>query len=204
MKTAKEKTGKAAVKGADTPANTGREAQADAQAKALAKELRDLIPKLDSEGLAFLVEQAKVHLYNMRVDELNKAQEADDAAASRTGKAGKGTGSAGSGRVGSVAKPASRAGGRADKNFRIDGTESGSSYYLHYGNNELMFSRNEMIHLVKMVNAGGTDLEIRERLYNWFEQERRDAFSVIPMKNKFDEHLKALVAHVKKNFKLRS
>ena len=194
MKAAKEKTGKAAVKKAASHEDAGRDTRTDAQAKALAKELRGLIPKLDSEGLAFLVEQAKVHLYNMRVDELNKAAEAADAAASRIGKAVKGAGSERSGRAPSKA---------AGKNFRIDGTESGSSYYLHYGNNELMFSRNEMIHLVKMVNAGGTDLEIRERLYNWFERERRDAFSVIPMKDKFDERLKALSAYIKSNFSLR-
>jgi len=163
----------------------------DAGRESLAGELRSLIPQLDAEGLAFLVEQARVHLYNMQVEELNKAAIADadasDAAAAKTAgvKRGRGTAKA------------------VSENFRIDGTESGSSYYLHYRNNELMFSRDEMIHLVKMVNAEGTDLEIRERLYNWFDRERRDAFAVIPMADKFDAHLKALVVYLRKNFKLR-
>ena len=162
----------------------------DAGRESLAGELRSLIPQLDAEGLAFLVEQARVHLYNMQVEELNKAAadaDASDAAAAKTAgvKRGRGTAKA------------------ASENFRIDGTESGSSYYLHYRNNELMFSRDEMIHLVKMANAEGTDLEIRERLYNWFDRERRDAFAVIPMADKFDAHLKALVVYLRKNFKLR-
>jgi hypothetical protein len=45
-----------------------------ADTSALAKELRLLIPKLDVEGLSFLVEQAKVHLYNMQVDKINRAE----------------------------------------------------------------------------------------------------------------------------------
>ena len=40
--------------------------------ESLAKELRSLIPKLDEEGLTFLIEQAHIHLYNLQVDSLNK------------------------------------------------------------------------------------------------------------------------------------
>ena len=179
----KAKTGKAAEKSvAGKPAKkTGVK---DAERESLAGELRSLIPRLNSEGLAFLVEQARVHLYNMQVDELNAA--ADEADAKTAG-----------------VKRSPKDSKKADETFRIDGTESGSSYYLHYRNNELMFSRDEMIRLVKIVNGEGTDLEIRERLYNWFERERMDAFAVIPMADKLDKHLKALAAFLKKNFKVR-
>jgi len=159
----------------------------DVGRESLAKELQSLIPQLDSEGLAFLVEQARVHLYNMQVDELNRAEVA---AAAPAGKGGKKRGR-------STSKP-------KDEEFRIDGTESGSSYYLHYRNNELMFSRDEMVHLVKIVNGEGTNLEIRERLYNWFERERKDIFALVPMKDKFDERMKALVALFKKSFKIKA
>ena len=159
----------------------------DAQWESLAKELRGLIPKLDSEGLAFLVEQAKIHLYNMQVEELNKAAVAANAASAKAAgtKRGQGTAKAEGG------------------NLRIGGSESGSSYYLYYRNNDAMFSKDEMIRLVKIANAPGTDLEIRERLYNWFDRERKDVFAVVPIKDKFDDHLKALAALLKKNFKFR-
>jgi DNA integrity scanning protein DisA with diadenylate cyclase activity len=156
---------------------------ADTQRELLAKELRGLIPRLDSEGLAFLTEQAKIHLYNMQVEKLNEEASVPTADADRSG----------------TAKRAAKKTG----SFKIRGTESGSSYYLYYGNNEVMFSRDEMIHLVKIANGAGSDLEIRERLYNWLDRERRDAFSVVPMADKFDERLKALAAFLKKNFKLR-
>ena len=66
-----------------------------------------------------------------------------------------------------------------------------------------MFSQSEMTHLVKIVNAPGTELEICERLFNWFNRERRDIFSFINIKNKFDDRLKEISAVIKKSFKLR-
>ena len=169
----------------------GNPGQKDARRESLAKELGGLIPQLDSEGLAFLVEQAKVHLYNMQVDALNKAAaEAGDV----SGQLESGAGRAGGSREKQKA---------ANEGLAIRGTESGSSFYLHYRNDDIMFSRDEMIHLVKIVNGKGTSLEIRERLYSWFDRERRDIFSVVPIADKFDERLKALSALIKKSFAIR-
>jgi hypothetical protein len=50
----------------------------------LAAELRSMMKNLDEEGLAFLVEQARVHLHNMNVIRL----EEELAAASRSDKKG--------------------------------------------------------------------------------------------------------------------
>ena len=187
----KNKAGKGAKKGT-TGKSVTKADPGDAERESLARELRGLIPRLDSEGLSFLVEQARVHLYNMQAEELNEAALAADAAAERANSlAGKTGGRRGAPKA-------------AAENFRIDTTESGSSYYLHYRNNEVMFSRDEMIRLVKIANGKGTDLEIRERLYNWFDRERKDVFAVVPMADKFDKRIKPLVALLKKNFKLRA
>ena len=178
----KSKTAKKTAAGKSVKKTRGK----DSERESLANELRSLIPQLDSNGLVYLVEQARIHLYNMQVDELNNAAEAANAAAAHSasfsGKAGTGKSS--------------------KENFRIIGAESGSSYYLHYRNSEVMFSRDEMIHLVKMVKARGTDLEIRERLYNWFDHERKDVFATVPLADKFDSRLKALVALLKESFKI--
>ena len=164
-------------------------APADGERELLAKELKGLIPKLDSEGLAFLIEQARVHLYNMQVDELNRAAEASAAtAAAKTRSA--------AGKSKTQAKP-----GSARRGYSIAGSESGSSFYLYCPNDEIMFSRDEMGLLVKIVNGKGTDLEIRERLFNWIERERRDVFAAISIANKFDDNLKMLAALIKKSFK---
>ncbi|AEF83084.1 hypothetical protein [Leadbettera azotonutricia] len=163
---------------------------ADTERDTLAKELKSLILKLDVEGLSFLVEQAKVHLYNMQVDEINQAEIAK---ASSTGSA------SGAGSKAAHAPAKTKASGDL---FRIEGAGSGSSYYLVYKGSEwIMFSREEMGHMAALVHAGGTDLETRERLFNWLSRERGDVLSAIFVKDKFDDKLKALTALIKKNFK---
>jgi hypothetical protein len=162
---------------ADLKNKTGKSA-AEREREALAKELRGLIPRLDAEGLSFLIEQAQVHLYNMQAEELNKTL-------TRT-------------KPGAAKHPPASAG-----TFRIEGSESGSSYYLIYKNEWIMFSRDEMIRIAGIASARGTDLEIRERLFAWFEKERRDVLSSVFIADKFDDKLKKLAALIKKTFKVR-
>jgi len=158
----------------------------------LAGELQSLIPELDEEGLAFLVEQGRIHLYNMQVTELNKAaQEANDA--SRRMQVI--TGRAGNNSSGKTAK--------AGDAFRIEGTKSGSSYYLFYNNSNIMFSRSEMIELVQISKGPGTVQETCERIYNWFVRERKDIFALVPFSDIYDEKLKIIVRLIKKNFSLK-
>ena len=185
---AKKTTGKTKTAAKPVKGKTVKKA-VDPERETLTKELRGLIPKLDSEGLAFLVKQARIHLYNMQVAELNKAAEAANVAAERSYS------------IAGKSRARKKAGSAGE--MRIQGTESGSSYYLFYRNTNVMFSRGEMIHLVKIASARATDLEIRERLYNWFERERKDVFATVPIADKFDNRLKTLAALIKKSFKLR-
>jgi hypothetical protein len=150
--------------------------QADEDREPLAKKLRNLIPRLDAECLAFLIEQAEVYLYNTELEALSKTMAGKQGAKKRD-------------------VPAAE--------MRIEGSESGSSYYLIYNNQWVMFSREEIILLVNIVSVKDTDLEIRSRLFSWFERERRDVFTVIPMQDKFDEKLKKIVTLFKKTFRVR-
>jgi hypothetical protein len=144
----------------------------------LAKELRSLIPRLNAEGLQFLIEQAQVHLYNMQVDELNKTfARAKPAGASKPPK--------------------------QSEEIRIEGSGSGSSFYLFYHGMSVMFSRDEIIRMVNIANGPGTALEIAERIFNWFERERGDIFETIPMADHFDGRIKKIIQVIKKNFKVQ-
>jgi hypothetical protein len=160
------------------PRQPGKTARPENPRDALAKELRSLIPRLDAEGLQFLIEQAQVHLYNMQVDELNNTfVRARPAGASRPAK--------------------------QSEEIRIEGSGSGSSFYMFYHGQSVMFSRDEIIGLVKLVNGPGTALEIAERLFNWFDRERADIFATIPMADKFDSRVKKIAQVIKKNFKIQ-
>ena len=152
-------------------------------ADALAKELKGLIPRLDPEGLQFLIEQAQIHLYNMQVDELNQTM-----IRSQTTRAA----------AGSKSKPVKIQGG-----LRIEGTPSGSSYYLYYNGQSVMFTKEEIIRMVKIASAPVTKIEMQENLLNWFMKERRDIFATIPITDKFDEQLNKIALLLKKNFQVR-
>ena len=153
----------------------------------LAKELRSLIPKLDEEGLAYLVEQAQVHLYNLQVDALNKT-----IIKSRQRAAAKNTAAK------TVGKGAAKNAAGSDGFNEIKVSDSGSSYYIVYKTEWIMFSKDEMVKLIKIARGEGTDLEIKERLFNWFARERTDLLRSAGIANKFDNKLKSLAVLLKK------
>jgi hypothetical protein len=157
-----------------------REKQPATELQTLTKELQSLIPRLDAEGLRFLLEQTRVHLYNMQAEELNKAIP---------------------GILRAAEVPPDQASG---KKLRIEGSESGSSFYLIYKGQWIMFSRDEIIHMMKVISAPASDLETREHLLNWFERERRDIFAAVPIADKFDSLLNEIITELRENFRIRT
>jgi hypothetical protein len=161
----------------------------------LTKELKALIPKLDEDGLTFLIEQAQVHLYNMQVDELNKTIEKNakreaarkPAPGTKAGKAAAGTASGGTGGFNEI---------------KI--SDSGTSYYIVYKTEWIMFAKEEIMALVKIASGKGTDLEIKERLFNWLARERSDLLRSAGIAAKFDKKLTSLAGLLKKTFKIRT
>jgi ribosomal protein L23 len=157
----------------------------------LADELKKLIPKLDEECLAFLIEQAQVHLYNVQVEALNdtiiKSQERKAAAAAKGGAKGK-------------TASADASGGFSD----IKVSDSGSSYYIVYKTEWIMFNKDELTSLVKIATSAGAELDIKERLFNWLSRERSDLLRSAGISAKFDPKLKSLAQLLKKRFKVKN
>ncbi|QQO09790.1 hypothetical protein [Breznakiella homolactica] len=152
--------------------------------KALEEELKSLIPRLDEEGLTFLIQQAQVHLYNMQVDELNKTM-------MRTAPREK-------------AADSSEKAKKNSQELRIEASNDKSSFYLVHSNHWIMLTDEEMIQLVKIASARGvTNAEKTEALYRWLERERTDIFGEIPIEDENDEILLNLIRLIKKTFALR-
>jgi len=149
----------------------------------LAKELKSLIPKLDEEGLAFLVKQSHVHIYNMQVNVINKKLIKEE----QRNKA-------------SPAVKKAAAGGFSE----VKMSASGSSYYIIYNNEWIAFAKNEMTALVKIALGEGTELEVRDRLFNWLFRERSDLLYSASIADKFDDKLKSLILLLKDNFKIKN
>jgi len=150
----------------------------------LAKELKILIPKLDEEGLAFLVKQAHVHLYNMQVDALNQTMIKDEQRKTKTS-----------------AKPQKTAGNGKFIDIKI--SDSGAGYHILFNNEWIAFTVKEVTSMVKIAKSEGSNLEIRERLYNWLLNERSDLLITASIANKFDDKLTSLITLLNENFKLK-
>lgn len=184
-----EKKTKANVKKTPAAKPVKKQGSADSIRKSLAKELVSLIPKIDAEGLAFLVKQARIHIYNMQVDQLNKAAQQASLASARS-------------KIITEKTKKSRSQGSSKKQtFRIDATSAG--YYLRFQNGGFIFSKDEMLQMVKIVNAPGTVSEICSRFYDWLERERRDILVEVPIRDRYDEQLKTLASVIKKTFKIK-
>jgi hypothetical protein len=129
-----------------------KKAKAPKKSPALA-ELIALLPELDDEGIAFLLEQAKVHHYNMEVERLNAISER--AAASGSAKAPK-------------AAPLAA--------LRIERSADGSTYHLVAGGDWKMFTAEEMAALVRITRSGEAAEEVARRLRAWLARERKDVY----------------------------
>ena len=118
-------------------------------------ELLALLPLLNQEGIAFLLEQAKVHRYNMDVEKLNSQAERLSAKRPESGVAGR---------------------GRGDSVLRIERSKDGATYHLVAGNDWKMFTAEEMAALVRICRGGEGEEEVARRLRAYLARERRDVY----------------------------
>jgi hypothetical protein len=153
--------------------------QEKSKKETLVKELKQLLPKLDDEGLMFLLDQAQILLYNMQVSGLHDEDSESKGISSKTSKQ------------------------KRIKELRIEAAGDKSSYYIVFDGQWIMFTDEEMLQMVKIISVKDSQEEVAERLYRWFERERTDVFGVIPIKNQFDEELFKVLDIIKKTFKIK-
>jgi hypothetical protein len=145
-------SGKASAKAAPRKASGKKPAPAK---RPLLRKLLELLPELDDAGLSFLLEQAKVHRYNMEVDRLNAITERASADNSSHAPSGAAEGSGA---------------------LRIERSADGSTYHLVAGSDWKMFTAEEMAALVRITRSGESDEEIARRLRAWLARERKDVY----------------------------
>jgi hypothetical protein len=154
--------------------------------KKVIAELIELLPKLDEEGLTFLLEQARVHLHNMEID---RARQREITAASKTSEGS-----------GSKKRTAAKKGGAAASLFRVERADDGKTYHLVYGEAWKLFTAGEMASMVAIVRAKGVEEELALRLHAWFQRERRDALSDFSLGSAAGPASLELVRVLKKTF----
>jgi hypothetical protein len=140
---------------ASRPAPVGKRAKG--ASSPLLRELEALLPELDDEGLAFLLEQAKVHRYNMEVERLNAISD----------------------RLAAEGTPEVPAATRSV--LRIERSKDGSTYHIVAGASWKMFTAEEIAALVRIARSDDTESERARRARAWFARERKDVLADLGM-----------------------
>lgn len=161
----------------------------NAACKRLAAKLELLLPKLDEEGLSFLIEQAEVHLHNM--DVIREEERLEREAASGKSDTRK-----------TVGKTAGSARG-ADTAFSIERSPAGDTYHLVSAGKWKLFTQDEMLALVRIAQGPGTLSEAGRRLYAWFNEERADFILDFGLGEESDGAYSAIAGLLKKKFAVR-
>ncbi|UTY29413.1 hypothetical protein [Treponema putidum] len=176
-KTAAKKTTKAPAK------KTISAYKQSAAEKKLVTELAELTKQMDAEGLLFLIEQARVHLYNMQVEALEEDLQAIEEKRAKAALTVK------------KAQP--------KKDFRIERSSDGSVYHIISGGKWKLINADELFSILKIVNAKLDDNEIRLNLIHWFFKERSDFVSDLGLADTHDPRWLELIKLLKTNFKIK-
>lgn len=151
----------------------------------LLKELRGLIKEVDEEGLAFLIQQARVILHNMKIDELNReAEQLHKEKRAVLQKGGRKTAS----------------GKDTGPGVSIERGSFGRSYILVINGQRKIIDQEEILSLAEIARAAKTENSALDRLYRWLESNRDDILLDAAIDPK-DENLRALYGTLKTQFK---
>ncbi len=140
------------------------------------QELRKEIKDLPEDGLRFLLEQAKVIRYNMKVDELNAEKE-------------------------KLLKSKTTLNSAANDDIYIEKGYMGNSMVLVARNERKMMDEEEIFALVKIAHNSKTKKEGGDRLYRWLDKERDDVLLDMGI-DEGDPVLGSLYSCLRKHFSL--
>ncbi len=138
------------------------------------QELRKIIKDLPEDGLQFLLEQAHVMQYNMKVDELNKARQ--------------------------KINPKTRT--SQQDTLRVEKGLMGNSMILVIKGERKIMGEEEMYALVTIAHKTKTKKEGAERLYRWLDKERDDILLDAGIDKK-DPVLGELYSYLRKHFTIK-
>ncbi|MBN1241096.1 MAG: hypothetical protein JXA15_00145 [Spirochaetales bacterium] len=171
-------TGKAGPNG--TPKRAKKPAGKDAVLERLRAELVELASELDAEGLEFLIEQARVHRYNMEVGKLERLGEELEMSRGRSGA--------------SATKAAPAAAG-APPRFVAGG--DGKTFHLVWKGEYKLFGGDEIAAMLKVAQGGPA------RLWAWLDRERSDVIGDLGLSGASDPDLARLAALIDSTFVIR-
>lgn len=171
-------------KQAKKPAPIKKEPHSDEKSKLIA-ELHALTENINENGLKFLIRQAEVLMYNMKVEQVNTEIQKLTVEKSKAPKTA------------------------ADKNkekasMEIIESDSGGSFIFVINKTRKFFTLDEMKKIVKICRSASEEKDAAASLYSWFLNTRGDALYDIGIKNANDPALGIIYNHIINNYTVKS
>jgi len=168
---ARSKTGgKAGSKAKAGSARSRKPSGAGEERAALLAELRKLTEDVDAEGLAFLIDQTRILLYNAQVEKMNRELDRQRSRLQADLTAGGKRGD-----TGSTARDGRAAGASGGVSVEEGGDRS--HFIVTLGGARKFFVLDELRSLVKICQAAGSKSAGAERLYRWLSRNRTDVLA---------------------------
>ena len=149
--------------------------KADTGRAKLEKELRDAMKEVDEEGLLFLLRQAQVLIYNVRVDRINAAGKQITGRKQRESAA-----------------PVS-----------IEETKGGKQIFLTIGRERKILAPEEMKRIVRICYSAESKSEALRQLFTVLAKERKDILADAHIGNPDNPLLEALFTTVRATYTLK-
>ncbi len=169
-----------------------------AEEQALLDELLTLLPLLDEECLAALVQSAR-NLASSLEEERNRESEYErfQQAVYETFKPKPSTKSKKNAKKTSAAK-----GGKTEAGLAIESTEDGRFFNIVIGGKWKLFNMEEMTALAKIALVKESIPEVCPRVYAWLKRERSDMLSDFAIADGTSVRIRELVSAIRKKFKV--
>ena len=132
---------------------------------AMIEELGKVAAVLGEEDIDFLLNQARVLVYNRRVTQLNEELKGNGAAR-KVHATAKGTGA--SARSSTDGKEAAQSG------IEIVEKPDSGNFFIVVNNYRILFTRDEMKSLVRICHAAADESDASTRLFTWLTRNRKD------------------------------
>lgn len=175
------KTKKAAT--SRTAKSSKKTAKADPQKELLAKELKNLIKKIDTEGLIFLLKQAHVIIHNQQVDRINQEMSKLSAAGKRVRE--------------------TKAKTKTPYAVDIEEGAGAKHFVLVVAGKRKILARDEMRKLVAICQTASSAPGASTRMFTWLKTNRSDILLDTGITNARSTTLEALYGIIKKRYKVK-
>jgi hypothetical protein len=169
---------------ARTPKNSGKALKGGSQKELLAKELKNLIKKIDTEGLIFLLKQAHVIIHNQEVERINQEMNKLSAAGKRVRE--------------------KKAKTHAPYPVDIEEGAGAKHFVLVVAGKRKMLAREEMRKLVAICQTAKSATNASARMFNWLKVNRSDVLLDTGITNARSTTLSSVYNIIKKRYKVKS